>query len=132
MHVLICDDDAASRFALRQLLTRQAGCTVVECGDGSEALAQIDRHQPDLVFLDVEMQPVNGVVLLKSLRSSAAHAALRVVMLSYERRNQVVGELVRLGIDGYILKPARPDKVLEAVALVREQMAKAPTAGAEQ
>lgn len=122
MRVLICDDDATSRFALRQLLTRQAGCTVSECADGAAALAIIARERPDLILLDVEMQPVDGITVLTQLRQTHDMADVKVVMLSHERRNEIVGQLVKLGIEGYILKPARPDKVLDAVGLIRRQL----------
>jgi CheY-like chemotaxis protein len=115
MHVLICDDDGATRFLTKRLLTRRAGCTFAECGDGAAALRLIGEQHFDLVLLDVEMPHVDGLEALTVIRKTPASAKLPVIMLSKERREEVVVQLVALGVSGYILKPMKPDKLLSAV-----------------
>jgi len=118
MHVLICDDDGATRFLTKRLLTRRAGCTFAECGDGAAALRLIGEQHFDLVLLDVEMPKVDGLEALKMIRSTPASSKLPVIMLSKERREEVVVQLVALGVSGYILKPMKPDRLLSAVEQV--------------
>lgn len=119
MHVLICDDDASTRFVIKRLLTQNLGCTTAECVDGVEALRRLDEEETDLIVLDVEMPLLDGVEVLEAIRSSSRLKSLPVLMLSKERREEVVVKLVRLGIEGYILKPPRTEKVLAALERLR-------------
>ncbi|MGE3507994.1 MAG: response regulator [Vicinamibacterales bacterium] len=119
MHVLICDDDASTRLVIKRLLTQSLGCSATECVDGVEALRHLDDEKVDLVVLDVEMPLVNGVKVLETIRASRDHKTLPVLMLSKERREDVIVRLVRLGIEGYILKPPRTETVLAALERLR-------------
>lgn len=123
MHVLICDDDASTRFVIKRLLTQNLGCTTAECVDGGEALRRLDEEEADLVVLDVEMPLIDGVEVLEAIRASPRLKTLPVLMLSKERREDIVVRLVRLGIEGYILKPPRTEKVLAALERLRGALA---------
>ncbi len=122
MHVLICDDDASTRFVIKRLLTQNLGCTTAECVDGVEALRRLDEEEADLIVLDVEMPLIDGVEVLEAIRSSSRLKTLPVLMLSKERREDIVVRLVRLGIEGYILKPPRTEKVLAALERLRSNL----------
>lgn len=122
MHVLICDDDASTRFVIKRLLTQNLGCTTTECVDGAEALRRLDEEEVDLVVLDVEMPLIDGVEVLEAIRASQHLKSLPVLMLSKERREDIVLRLVRLGIEGYILKPPRTEKVLAALERLRGRL----------
>lgn len=124
MHVLICDDDATTRFVIKRLLTQNLGCTTTECVDGADALRRLDEEEVDLVVLDVEMPLIDGVEVLEAIRASQRLKALPVLMLSKERSEDVVLRLVRLGVEGYILKPPRTEKVLAALERLRGRLSK--------
>jgi two-component system chemotaxis response regulator CheY len=112
MRVLVCDDDAATRYVLRRLLTQTLGCTVIECGDGIEALKLVDAGGLDMMVLDIEMPLIDGVEVLEAIRQSPRCKHLPVVMLSKERREDVIRRLVTLGICTYVLKPLRPERFI--------------------
>jgi len=115
MHILICDDDAATRFVAKRLLTRDAGCTVAECANGAEALRLVNRGGVDLLLLDIGMPVVDGVEVLSAIRSSQQFAELPVIMLSRESRADIVARLVRLGVSGYLLKPLDAERLKAAL-----------------
>lgn len=123
MHVLICDDDSSTRFVIRRLLTQNLGCTITECADGVAVLNKLDEEEADLVVLDIEMPTLDGVDVLEAIRSSPSLKSLPVVMMSRERREDIVSKLVRFGIDGYILKPIRTEKVLAMLEQLRPKLA---------
>ena len=77
MRVLIVDDSKAMRLIIRRTL-RQAGfeCEVQEATNGAEALAQIEKAEPDLVLSDWNMPEVNGHELLVALRSKGVGVRL--------------------------------------------------------
>jgi len=115
LRVMVCDDDAATRLVITRLLTQKYSCTVTACPDGAQALRILGQRRFDLLILDVEMPVLGGLEALELLRDSADHARLPVVILSRERREEVVRELMRLGISAYILKPVRTDRAVETL-----------------
>jgi two-component system, chemotaxis family, chemotaxis protein CheY len=120
MHVLVCDDDKPTRFVIRRLLTQRLGCQVTECGDGVEALERLgSRDDIDLVILDINMPTLDGVDVVEAIRRTPQLAHLPVIMLSHERREEIVVKLIHLGIFGYVAKPPTAESLLALVDKVR-------------
>ncbi|HET9371996.1 MAG TPA: response regulator [Vicinamibacterales bacterium] len=119
MRVLVCDDNAATRFVIRQLLSRAFACEIVECTDGSEALQALDREPFELLVLDLDMPIVSGDEVLKHVRRQPALRHLPVVMLSKERRETVITQLIELGVSAYVLKPPTA-RLVALVARIRQ------------
>jgi len=117
MHVLVCDDDNATRFAVKRMLTQHFPCTISECADGVQALQLIGREKFAFILLDVEMPAMSGIEVLELLRESPATKDLPVIVLSNVRDDRVVRHLLKLGVSDYVLKPARAEKlrVLERI-----------------
>src|SRR5688500_3361404 len=68
MDVIIVDDESAARRTLRECCAREADLRIVgEFGDGRAALQAIKAQPPDLLFLDIQIDTVNGVTLARSL-----------------------------------------------------------------
>src|SRR6266540_2118272 len=105
MHVVACDDDPSTRYVIRRLLLQSTGCQVTECADGVECLKALNKDDVDLLILDIEMPNLGGLEVLETVRRSASHQALPVIVLTAERREQVVSRLLQLGVLGYVLKP---------------------------
>jgi CheY-like chemotaxis protein len=128
MHVLVCDDDKPTRFVIRRLLVQRLGCEVTECGDGIEALDRLASGAAiDLVILDINMPTLDGVDVVEAIRRTPHLAHLPVIMLSHERREEIVVKLIHLGIVGYVAKPPAADSLLTLVERVRRMK----TAGSE-
>ncbi|MGB6354444.1 MAG: response regulator, partial [Steroidobacteraceae bacterium] len=68
MDVIIVDDEQAGRRTLREFCEAEHDLRVVgEYGDGAAALAAIRLQQPQLLFLDIQMDPINGIDLARAL-----------------------------------------------------------------
>src|SRR5215510_14246818 len=115
MHVLVCDDDASTRYVIKRLLVQSAGCQITESVDGVECLRALEQVETDLVILDFEMPNMNGLEVLEAIRKSAKHRALPVILLTAERRAEVVSQLLQLGVLGYVLKPLRSERLMPLV-----------------
>jgi CheY-like chemotaxis protein len=115
MHVLVCDDDNATRFAVKRMLTQHLPCTIAECADGVQALQLIGREKFAFVLLDVEMPAMSGIEVLELLRESPTTKDLPVIVLSNVRDDRVVRHLLKLGVSDYVLKPARADKLVPKI-----------------
>jgi len=114
--VLLVDDDPH----IRQLLAfafDKAGMEVCEAADGEEALAEVARHTPDLVVLDINMPRMDGLEVCRRLRSSSE---VPVLFLSSrdDEFDRVLG--IELGADDYVVKPFSPREVVaRANAIMR-------------
>lgn len=112
IRALIVDDEPLARSNLRALLKRDPDVEIVsECGSGVEALAEIRKKKPDLVFLDVQMPECDGFDVLEQL--GAAMPPALVFVTAYD---QYALRAFESGALDYLVKPfnnARFDRALE-------------------
>jgi DNA-binding NarL/FixJ family response regulator len=99
--VLVADDDAAQRRAVREALGADGFFVVGEAGDASTAIAAAARLRPDIVLIEIEL-PGEGLNAIGRI-ARAAPKALIVVLSRSERSEDVVGAFTR-GAAGYLLK----------------------------
>ncbi len=112
--ILIVDDSAMSRRALRRIL-EPAGYVVVEAEDGMSALERYALDRPDLVLLDMTMRGMHGLEVMSQLRQMDASACIVVATADVQRSTR---ELVAAeGGRGFVTKPFESGQVLEAVSL---------------
>ena len=116
MNVLICDDDASTRFVLRRILAQNLGWNVAESGDGVDALSRLSRGRFDLLLLDLEMPSLSGFEVLEVLHGSESLREMPVVIVSQERRLEIIMRLRAQHVAGYLLKPIRAEQVAEHLA----------------
>jgi type II secretory ATPase GspE/PulE/Tfp pilus assembly ATPase PilB-like protein/CheY-like chemotaxis protein len=104
--ILLVDDEDQLRRVMRDLLERQ-GYTVLEARDGAEALAEIDRHNPDLVILDLNLPGVDGYTVLGQIRSRDQTRNLPVIVLTAKGDEDNEVRVLELGADDFLTKPFR-------------------------
>jgi len=110
--LLIVDDNAATRYALRRRIERQ-GFIVQEAGTGTEGLALIAEQIPDALILDVNLPDMSGFDIVRHLRAEARTALLPVVHVS--AASIQTGDIVtglEAGADAYLVHPVDPDVLL--------------------
>jgi two-component system chemotaxis response regulator CheY len=115
LDILIVDDSAAIRKILQRVL-RQTGVaigSIVEAGDGLEALDVLRGQKVDLILTDINMPKMDGLQLLAALKAAPEWAALPVVLITTEGGELQVGEAVRLGAAAYIRKPFTAEQIKE-------------------
>jgi two-component system, chemotaxis family, chemotaxis protein CheY len=123
MQVLVCDDDPTTRFVIKRMLTQNFGCNVTECGDGAAALRVLAGDEKfTFMLLDLEMPGMNGTETLEAIRKSTATRDLPVIVLSNERRREVVQKLLTLKISDYVLKPPRPEQLIPKIQRLRHTL----------
>jgi len=124
--VILIDDESLARQLLRSYLQSHSNITVVaECGDGFEGFKAIQEHQPDLIFLDIQMPRLNGFEMLELLDNPPA------VIFTTAFDEYALKAFETHAID-YLLKPvirARLDKAMEkwlTTATVKQSPAMTP------
>jgi two-component system chemotaxis response regulator CheY len=110
--ILIVDDSSLSRKISRRIL-EEAGHTVEDAADGLSALERYALARPDLVLLDVTMNEMNGLEVLRQLRTMDPDA--RVVMATADAQTSTRTLSEAGGAVGFVLKPLVRESVLRAV-----------------
>ena len=120
--ILLADDHAMFREALRQLLESRGDLDVVaEAGSGPEAVALAKQHQPDLSIVDLGMPELTGEEVIRQiLRVSPACQVL--VLSMHEEWSRVRGAL-QAGASGYLVKSAAASELLTAIDSLRARRA---------
>ena len=116
-HILIVDDNAAVRRALRSLLRENKEMqVVVEAGNGLEAIQENERLRPDLIILDVSMPVVDGITAASVIRKNSPRTAILLFSLHNERG--LIDAAKRLGLSGCVAKDEGETELLKAVHAV--------------
>ncbi|WP_259461132.1 MULTISPECIES: response regulator transcription factor [unclassified Microbacterium] len=114
MKVLIVDDDALVRHALRAFISVDERVTLVgEASDGAEVVDACKRLSPDVVLMDIKMADVNGVEATR--RVLEWNPRCRVVALTTFTTEWRALEVLRAGASGYLVKNSAPDDIIAAI-----------------
>ncbi len=111
--IVIADDDLTIR-SLVSVRLGLAGLDVLSAENGPDAMRMIRDNKPCAVLLDVRM-PGGGLETLDAIRADPATSALPVMMLTGERDPSTVVTAMGAGANDYMVKPFRPDDLLERV-----------------
>jgi two-component system chemotaxis response regulator CheY len=115
--VLIIDDSSTMRKIVTRSL-RQAGLdfdTILEAGDGVEALQLLQNEKVDLILSDINMPNMDGIEFLRQKAGIDAIKAIPVIMITTEAGADILTEAKALGAAGNIKKPFTPDQVSEII-----------------
>ena len=119
LHILLAEDNRTSRRIASRML-RGWGHTVIEAGNGREALAQLRQHQVDLVLMDVQMPMMDGLQTTCTIRnmekSTGRHLPI-IALTAHAARNDKQN-FIRSGMDDYLSKPFTESELFAAVEKV--------------
>jgi DNA-binding NarL/FixJ family response regulator len=117
--VLVADDHALFRHGLKAMFASVPEYEVVgEAATGEEALERVEKTQPDIVLMDIQMPQMNGIEATR--RIVEAHPQTGVVMLTMFGDDDSVFAAMRAGARGYVLKGADEQEVLKVVEAVQK------------
>jgi two-component system NarL family response regulator len=117
VRVVICDDHELFRRGLSMVLGGTDGIEVVGvAADGAEAVGLVERHEPDVVLLDVRMPGTDGIAAARAI--VAGSESVRVLMLTVSDAEEDLYESVKAGAHGYLLKDVGTDELLAAIRAV--------------
>jgi type II secretory ATPase GspE/PulE/Tfp pilus assembly ATPase PilB-like protein/CheY-like chemotaxis protein len=104
--ILLVEDEDQLRRVMKDLLERE-GYTIVEAADGVQALEQVDRHNPDVILLDLNLPGMDGYGVLSQLRSRPSTATTPVIVLTAKGDEDNEVRVLKLGADDFLTKPFR-------------------------
>ena len=118
MASILAVDDSASMRQMVAFALKGAGYDVLEAGDGTEALGVAKGRKVDLVVTDVNMPKMDGITLIKELRSLPNYKFTPMLMLTTESNPAKKQEGKAAGATGWIVKPFDPDQLIATVKKV--------------
>lgn len=128
-NILVVDDEAAIRLAIRVALKRE-GMRVTEAADGKDAIELLDNQKFSLVILDVMMQEVGGYEVLQHMRERNDMTPVLMLSGKTDEADQVMG--LDYGADSYLTKPFHTALLIQNIkALIRRTQVYA-NAGSDQ
>ncbi|WP_139416947.1 response regulator transcription factor [Agromyces laixinhei] len=117
IRVAIADDQALVRTGLRMVLEAEPDLAVVgEAGDGRAAIDLVERHEVDVMLMDVRMPEVDGIAATEAITRGDRNT--RVLVLTTFDLDEYAFAAIRAGASGFLLKDSRPAELVGAVRTV--------------
>jgi len=123
IRVLVVDDNDFMRDLVASMLHEIGFRSIHHAADGEHALAQTERLEPQLIVCDVDMEPMDGLDFVEKLRKQTGTGRPRIPVLMLTARNEtsIVQWAIKLGIDGYLVKPVKKAQVEAKVLTILER-----------
>jgi two-component system chemotaxis response regulator CheY len=111
--ILIVDDTAFMRDMLKDILIKAGHEVIGEAPNGLVAVEMYNILFPDVVTMDITMPEMEGTEALKKIRSQ--HPSAKIIMCSAIGQQHIVVQAIQAGAKDFIVKPFKPDRVIEAI-----------------
>ncbi len=118
-NLIMTVDDSTSVRQMVSFTLKSAGYDVIEAVDGVDALSKLDgSSRVRMMFVDLNMPNMNGIELIRAVRTDPAHKFIPIVMLTTESQAGKKREGKAVGATGWIVKPFKPQQLLAVVRRV--------------
>lgn len=112
--ILITDDHAMFLDGISALLEKEKDITLIgKAENGKKALEILEKNTVDLVILDLNMPEINGIELVKEIKKKFRKT--KTLVVSTHSNKQIISRLIRLGVNGYLLKNADATIFIQAI-----------------
>jgi two-component system chemotaxis response regulator CheY len=118
MATILAVDDSASMRQMVSFTLKGAGYTVIEAEDGQKALDKAKGSAVDLVLTDVNMPVMDGIELVRNLRTLPAYKFTPILMLTTESAGDKKVQGKNAGATGWLVKPFNPEQLLATIKKV--------------
>jgi two-component system, response regulator len=115
--LLVEDNPNDAELTQRALKKSDLGARLAIARDGAEALEYLlsNRPRPKVVFLDLKLPKIDGIEVLRRVRSEERTRSLPIVVLTSSQEERDINECYKLGVNSYVVKPVEFDKFYKAV-----------------
>ena len=111
--ILIVDDAAFMRMMIKDIVSKNGLEVIGEAENGQQAVDKYRELKPDLVTMDITMPEKDGITALKEIME--ADSSAKVLMCSAMGQQGMVIEAIQVGAKDFIVKPFKPDRVMDAI-----------------
>ncbi|HEV9037553.1 MAG TPA: response regulator transcription factor [Puia sp.] len=114
IRLVIVDDHMHVREAWSWVLSQVPGLNVIaQCANGLEAIEAARQLQPDVMLMDIHMNPVNGLEATRTIRGFAPD--IKIIGVSVQAERSYVTEMLRSGANGYVTKNSPSEEMVTAI-----------------
>lgn len=114
IRLIIVDDHLHVREAWSLVLNQVPRINVIaQCANGQEAIEAARNLQPDVILMDINMTPVNGIEATRTIRGFAPH--IKIIGVSVQAERSYVNEMLRNGANGYVTKNSSSTEMIAAI-----------------
>ena len=121
IRILIVDDFSTMRRIIRNILKQLGFENVEEAENGADAYEKLDGDKYDFVITDWNMPVMDGIGLLKKIRTDPAMKTLPVLMVTAEAEKDKVVAAIQAGVNNYIVKPFTAEVLKEKMDKIFEE-----------
>jgi two-component system chemotaxis response regulator CheY len=121
MRAILAVDDSASMRQMVSFTLRSSGYDVIEAIDGQDALDKVGDRQIDLVLTDQNMPRMDGLTLIRNLRTQDRFKRTPILVLTTESSDEMKQAGRAAGATGWMVKPFDPARLLEVIGKVLPQ-----------
>jgi len=119
INVVIVDDEQLVRAGLRMILDAEPDIEVVgEAGDGAEAVGLVERLDPQVVLMDIQMPVMNGIEATERIAALDREESSRVLILTTFDLDEYVYQSLQAGASGFLLKRTPADELVRGIRVV--------------
>ena len=115
---ILCVEDSPATQKFISFTLKYKGYDVVTANDGVEGMEKVSNDTFDLIILDIMMPRMNGLEVLKEVKSNPEFSKTPVIMLTSEKGEEDRQTALNLGAENFLNKPFQPPELLEAVTKV--------------
>jgi NarL family two-component system response regulator LiaR len=117
IRIFIADDHPIVREGLHALIGTEASMTIVgEAANGMDAVKRVRELKPDVILLDLMMEPMSGIEAIKRIKADDPSA--RILALTSFAEDDIVFPAIKAGALGYLLKDSPPQELIQAIQQV--------------
>lgn len=116
--LIMTADDSASVRQMVAFTLKQSGYEVVEAVDGKDALNKLNAQKVDMLLTDLNMPHMDGIGLIKGVRSGTLNKFIPIIMLTTESQDSKKAEGKSAGASGWIVKPFKPEQLIAVIKKV--------------
>ena len=113
IRILVVDDMSTMRRIIKTILNQLGYSNIEEAENGKQALGKLKKEKFDFVITDWNMPEMDGLELVKQIRSDDELKVLPVLMVTAEAKKENVMEALKAGVNNYIVKPFTPEVLKE-------------------
>ncbi|RED96636.1 PAS domain S-box protein [Marinoscillum furvescens] len=113
-NILLVDDNHINRDVASSILTK-SGCTVTEAASGNEAIKKVKKQRFDLIFMDIQMPDMDGVVATQKIKALGLKHLPPIIAMTAYSMEEDRSKFINQGLDDYLAKPIKANILIEKV-----------------
>ena len=113
--IITVDDSSTMRRIIKNTLQKLGVETILEAGNGVEALEVMSKNKVDMIVTDWNMPEMDGLTFVKAVRAKDEYKDLPILMITTEAAKEDILTALRSGVNNYVVKPFTPETLQEKV-----------------